>query len=127
MRRRIKLERELYFGVAWSSLPACLYCAGGKSRGVQSLNWVRRGVECECYLFRRQVTQMKKDERVLDCRWFWLGSLLGGFVRRMCCGDDGGFRNLSCSGREMLRGREPLIQLSLAAKASAKNPALHFR
>src|ERR1022692_4723825 len=84
---------------------------------------VSGGIERRGEVFRGKVVQAKKDKSALDGWRLWFGGLLPGLQRRSS-GNDGSLEALSDGGREVLGGREPLIEFDIAGDASAENPPL---
>src|ERR1022692_1398816 len=86
---------------------------------------VSGGIERRGEVFRGKVVQTKKDKSALDGWRLWFGGLLPGLQRRSS-GNDGSLEALSDGGREVLGGREPLIEFDIAGDASAENPPLQL-
>lgn len=78
-------------------------------------------------ILHREVAQAKKNERILDRRRLSVGDFPAGFTLWWGGRDDGGLKAFSGGGREVARGREPLIQFGVAGKAAAENISLQSR
>src|SRR5271163_2644564 len=77
-------------------------------------------------IFHREVAQTKKDRGGLGCRWLLWGRLsvrnfLSGFIRGRGGRNDGGLEGFSGSRCQVLGGREPLIEFSIAGNAAAED------
>src|ERR1700693_4991847 len=70
--------------------------------------------------------QAKNNRRVLNCWWLGLGCSAAGLFLRRSRGNDGGLKILSRGRRQMLPGRQPLIEFGLASDAAAEDLALQF-
>ena len=121
---RSEIESELDFRIPRSSLPASFERAGGGCGGMEAREWVSGSIERFGQIFGREVAQTKKNDRALDCWWLWLGRFDGRLVRGWSRGNDGGLKVFSGGGRQVLPGREPLIEFGVARDAAAENPGL---
>src|SRR5216684_1480136 len=83
-------------------------------------------VERDGEIFRGEVAQMKKNDGVLDCLWFWFRGFLAGLFHGGSGRDGSRIQGFSGGGRKMLRGREPLIQLGISRKTSPEYFSLEF-
>ncbi len=122
---RSEIEGELDFRVAWSSLPASFERAGGGCGGMVARKRVSGCIEGFGQILRREIVQTKKNDRVLNCWWFWLGGLDGGSGRSR--GNNGGLKIFSSRCRQMLPRRQPLIEFGVTRDGTAENSGLQFR
>ena len=121
---RSEIESELDFRIAGSSLPVSFERARGGCGGMVAGESVSRSIERFAEIFRREIAQTKNNDRTLDCRWLWPWCFDAGLVRGRSGGNDGGLKVLFNCWRQVLPGREPLIDFGIASNAAPENPAL---
>src|ERR1700722_3416674 len=85
-----------------------------------------RNIEGLRKILRGEITQTKKNDRILDCWRLWLGRSGCGLFREWSGGNGCGLEVLSGSNREVLPRREPVIEFPLTGDGATENPALQF-